>query len=795
MTLKKYPILALRQSTIFPSNVVPFKVGRSASLNLAKDVASIREEEGRDLLVTFLTQKNSQEDYPKQGDLYPIGVVGRLLKVVAEAENYKIVVEGIKRVRMVDYDDGNEEDYAWGEFEDYPWEDGDAIVVEALYQNLKDITLQMHQETGDFPKEIEKYLESQLNSPSKLGFFIAGNLDLPSEEFMELLETDTFEDFLRLLNEKLYQRIEMHKTSVEIRTAMQDEMERSQQEWALKQQMKVIQKKLGEESVGDELEQKVLEADLPEEVSETCMKQIKRLRGMQSSSSEYAVTQNYIETLLSVPWNIESDDNMDLVDAQNVLDADHHGLAKVKTRLIEFLAVKKLTQSMSGPILCLEGPPGVGKSSIAKSVARALNRKFCRISLGGVHDESEIRGHRRTYVGSMPGRLAKALIKAGTNNPVILLDEIDKIGRDHRGDPQAALLEVLDPEQNDSFGDHYLDLPLDLSNVLFIATANQLEGISGPLRDRMEIINVPSYTTSEKKMIARKHLFPRQIKSHGISEDHVEFPEDLMTFVVENYTREAGVRNLERRIAEICRAVAVKVALLPEEDREEFHEKLTQDFIVEKLGPEKHSKQMAQRTSVPGVSTGLAWTAVGGDILFVEASKMPGSGRLKLTGQIGDVMRESCEAAVSFIRANAHLYGISKEAFEDFDLHVHFPAGAIPKDGPSAGVTIFSAIISILTGINVDKDVAMTGEISLRGAILPVGGIKEKLTAAHRAGIKRVIIPKQCEKDLVDLADEVRKDLEIIPLDRVDELPEHVLEDTLPTLPMTNLEMSEAEAN
>jgi len=439
---------------------------------------------------------------------------------------------------------------------------------------------------------------------------------------------------------------------------------------------------------------------------------------------------------------------------------------------------------MKGPILCLAGPPGIGKTSLGKSIARTLGRKFIRISLGGVHDESEIRGHRRTYVGAMPGRLAKALIKAGTNNPVILLDEIDKLGKDFRGDPQAAMLEVLDPEQNNTFTDHYVELPLDLSNVLFLATANQLENISGPLRDRMEIIQVPSYTSNEKLQIAKKHLVPKQLDRHGIVTENIEFQDEALAYVIDRYTREAGVRNLERRIADLARSVAVTVANTEETERLNVNVTCDPDYVSDKLGPERYTSEVKQRTSVSGVATGLAWTSVGGDVLFVESAKMPGTGKVKLTGQLGDVMKESASAAVTFLRSNAADYNLTKEVFEEQDLHIHFPAGAIPKDGPSAGVTIFTSLLSTLTGVKVRNDVAMTGEITLRGTVLPVGGIKEKLTAAHRAGIKRVLIPKLCFKDLRDLPEEVRDDLEIIALETVEEIPDLALDGPLPAVPV-----------
>jgi ATP-dependent Lon protease len=789
MIKKTYPILTLREDVVFPTNLVPLSVGRERSVTLLRHLTN----HAIDDTIVVLTQKVSKTEKPEAQDLHPVGTLVTIKKIVEiTPSSYQVIVQGIDRVLMSDIKEDTR-GFLTGEAEILDLKFLHNDIEHALFETLKEQTMTLIQNNPTVPKESALSLAG-ITKPEDYCYYVAGNLQIPTEEALLILGSEEFLNMCQVLVNLLTRQMQVSKTAENIQATIKEDAEKTQKDYYLRQQLKAIKKELGEEDALEDLVTKVEQAGLPEEGLELCLKQIDRLRGMQTASSEYSVTLNFVETLVSIPWSISSDDNLDLSDAQEVLDNDHHGLDKVKTRLIEFLAVRKLKQDMKGPILCMAGPPGVGKTSMGKSIARALGRKFVRISLGGVHDESEIRGHRRTYVGAMPGRLAKALIKAGTNNPVIMLDEIDKVGRDQRGDPQSALLEVLDPEQNDSFGDHYVEVPLDLSNVLFIATANQLENISGPLRDRMEIIHVPSYTSKEKKAIARKHLLPKQVRVHGIEECNITLDDTNLEYVIEKYTREAGVRGLERRMAELCRSVAVKVAMLPEKEREGLNVECDPEYIANKLGPEQHLKEVAQRTSVPGVATGLAWTAVGGDILFVEASKMPGSGRLKLTGQIGDVMRESCEAAMSFIRANATAFGLTQDLFENTDLHVHFPAGSIPKDGPSAGVTIFTAIVSTLTDINVDKNVAMTGEISLRGSVLPVGGIKEKLTAAHRAGIKKVLIPKQCVKDLVDLADEVKNDLEIIPIERVEDLPRLVLEEPLTPLDpnLDTLEMPES---
>jgi ATP-dependent Lon protease len=558
------------------------------------------------------------------------------------------------------------------------------------------------------------------------------------------------------------------------------EMSKTQREYYLRQQLKAIKEELGElgeeEEELDELAERLKKAGLPPEVEKVAQKELNRLKSIPTASSEYTVARTYLDWIADLPWSKRTDDNLDIENARQILDTDHYGLQKIKKRILEYLAVRKLKNDMRGPILCFVGPPGVGKTSLGQSIARATGRKFVRLSLGGVRDEAEIRGHRRTYVGALPGRIIQSMKKAGTINPVMMLDEIDKLGADFRGDPSAALLEVLDPEQNYSFSDHYLDVAYDLSKVMFVGTANLLDPIPGPLKDRMEILELPGYTFEEKVHIAQNHLIPKQLKEHGLSSDAIAFTEKGIIKIIMAFTREAGVRNLERRIADCCRAVAVEVA----SGKVAVGTKRTVDEgdLAEMLGPEKFYNETAERTEIPGVATGLAWTAAGGDILFIEATRMTGKGSLTLTGQLGDVMKESAQAALSYLRSKADTLGIPANFLEKTDIHIHFPAGAIPKDGPSAGVTILTALVSLLTGVRVRSDVAMTGEVTLRGLVLPVGGIKEKVLAAHRAGIKRVIIPARCEKDLVDVPEQARKELEFVFASHMDDVLKAALEES-----------------
>jgi len=765
MATNQYSVLPLRNTVLFPHAVVPIGVGRP------KSVALLEEVMGGDKQMVLLSQRDEDVDEPTQDDLYEIGTVCSVLKVISQDGTYTAIVQGERRIRLTDLEDDPDKGYFFGQFEEVEERRTFDDAEGALVKSLKDTATEVIENSPDIPSESIQLIQN-MEDPSRLADFITTHASLDvaeKQEFLSEFDINTrLEGCIRIMTEQ----IEISKVSEKIRERIREQSDSQQREYYLRQQLKAIQEQLGTfNDETDELETRIEEAGMPEEAYEAAMKQFNRLSGMQQSSSEYSVTLNYIETLIEVPWDRKSEDSLNLTRAQAVLDDDHYGLEKVKDRIIEYLAVRGLKADMKGPILCLHGPPGVGKTSLGRSIARTLGRKFQRISLGGVHDESEIRGHRRTYVGALPGRIVQAVTKAGTTNPVILLDEIDKVGRDFRGDPSAALLEVLDPEQNHAFSDHYLEVDLDLSQVLFIATANGLDTISPPLRDRMEIIDVPSYTLYEKQQIAQRFLIPKQIEAHGISEDNIEFPEDTVRYVVDKYTREAGVRNLERRFADLCRSVAVEVAKSDPDDRAAIHIEVDNDFVQEALGPERYLSEVAQRVNRVGVATGLAWTQSGGDILFIEAQEMPGKGDLKLTGQLGDVMKESVHAALSYIRANSEKFGVDANFNEKkSDVHIHVPAGAIPKDGPSAGITMFTALLSRLTNVKVRKDVAMTGEITLSGNVLPVGGIKEKIIAAHRAGIKTIVMPAICKKDLVDVDEHVKGDLEFHFVDDVAEL-------------------------
>jgi ATP-dependent Lon protease len=770
------PVLPLRNTVLFPQVVVPIAVGRP------KSVALIEEAVDEEKPIAILTQRDADIDDPTVDDMYTVGTVARILKVVKIAEdNYSVIIQGQQRIQLQEMH--QQEPYFEGEFEILePQEEvtpEDQVEIEALFMNLKSTAKQVVKFIPEMPKEASQMVEG-VTDPGQLCDFVAANMDIETEEKQEILTTLELKDRLQTVVTMLARQLEVLRVSDKIQNQIKEEIDKNQREYYLRQQLKAIKEQLGElDGEGgdlDDLAQQVEEADLPEEVEETCKKQLSRLRRMQPASSEYGVTRTYVETLIDVPWNDQTDDKLDIDRAREILNEDHYDLEKVKERIIEFLAVRQLKEDMRGPILCLIGPPGVGKTSLGRSVARALGREFVRISLGGIHDESEIRGHRRTYVGALPGRIIQGLRKAGTNNPVFMLDEIDKVGQDFRGDPSSALLEVLDPEQNDEFSDHYIEIPVDLSNVLFIATGNLLDPISAPLKDRMDVIEIPGYTVYDKQHIARDYLIPKQIEENGISDEQLEITDDALQSIIRNYTREAGVRNLERRIAEVCRGVAVKVAEKTPDEREGFSLVCDEDDLIDYLGPVKYQREVAQRTSQPGVATGLAWTAAGGEILFIESTRMPGKGELVLTGQLGDVMKESVRAALSYLRSHTDEFGIDKDFMKAHDVHIHVPAGSIPKDGPSAGITMFASLLSLLAGLEVRSDLAMTGEITLRGNILPVGGIKEKVLAAHRSELTNVILPGRNEKDLIDVSDDVKEELDFHFVDHVSELPDLIFD-------------------
>lgn len=761
----RLPILPLRNSVLFPQVVIPLSVGRPKSIALIKDAVESKQS------VAIVTQKDPDVEDPTEGDLHRIGSSATIIKIVhIGKDSYSAILRGEQRLRLMRIVES--EPYLVGDFEVIDESDIERdIELDALVLNLRTTAAEVVRLMPDISREASQMLEN-VQDPVHLCDFIAANMDITAEERQQILAKLDIKDRLTLTIRFLSRQLEVAKVSDRIQSQIKDEIDKNQREYFLRQQYKLIKEELGEAEDNSDLEDietRVEEKELPDEVRKVARKQLSRLKQMQPASGEYGVIRTYLETLLDIPWLETTEDKLDIAEARRILDEDHYGLEKVKERLIEFLAVRKLRKDMRGPILCLVGPPGVGKTSLGRSVARAIDRKFVRISLGGVRDEAEIRGHRRTYLGALPGRIVQGLRKAETINPVMMLDEIDKVANDFRGDPQAALLEVLDPQQNNTFSDHYVELPVDLSQVMFIANANQLDTISPPLRDRMEIIEIPGYTANEKLEIVKRFLLPRQVEENGITLDHIEISDEIISTIIDKYTREAGVRSLERRVADVCRKVAVKVANgeVVEGNSVEITPKLLSEF----LGPEKFEYESADRVNEPGISTGLAWTPVGGDILFIEATKSKGRGELKLTGQLGDVMKESALAAISHLKMRADDFGLSDDFLKETDVHIHFPAGAVPKDGPSAGIAIFTTLLSLFTNRRVRHDVAMTGEITLRGNVLPVGGIKEKTLAAQRAGIKRVILPERNRKDMVEVAEEVKEGLEFFFVSHVEEIP------------------------
>jgi ATP-dependent Lon protease len=779
------PILALKNTVLFPGVVLPITVGRDASLKLVKDAFA------GDKLIGVLAQRSSEIEDPDPKDLFDVGTVATILKLIKMPDGSKsIVIQGKRRFEIDAF--VQEEPYFRARVQpiNERLAQSAEIELQALIRSVKELAIQIVAMSPNLPSEAAYAIEN-IDSPAFLIHFIASNLQVDVEDKQELLKTISLVDRANLVMEHLNREIQVLQLSEEIRSRVKTDVDQQQREYLLRQQMKAIQEELGEgdgPAEVDQLRERAEEKKLPEHARETVMKEIKKLARINPAAPDYAVTRNYVDWILDLPWQEYSEDHLDIKNAEVILDEDHYGLEKVKKRILEYLAVLKLKGDMKAPILCFYGPPGVGKTSLGKSIARALGREFVRMSLGGVRDEAEIRGHRRTYVGALPGRILQGLKKAGTANPVFMLDEVDKLGADFRGDPSSALLEVLDPEQNNNFNDHYLEIDYDLSKILFIATANYLEMIPAPLRDRMELIEITGYTQDEKHAIAKQYLVPRQTERNGLKPEQFSLSDEALSLMIDGYTRESGVRQLERTIGAVARGVAKKIAV----DEVET-ETVQADEIEAYLGARKYFSDVAERTEVPGVATGLAWTPVGGDILFIEASVSRGSGRLILTGQLGEVMKESAQAALSYVKSQAEELGIPQDAFRYWDLHVHIPAGAIPKDGPSAGVALLTALTSIYTQRRVRDCLAMTGEITLRGLVLPVGGIKEKVLAAKRAGIKQVLLPKKNEKDIKEIKEDALEGLEITYLKRMDEVMDLVLEEEPKADPVALFTIPESE--
>lgn len=763
---RRFPLLPLRGLLVYPSMVLHLDVGRE------KSVRALEKAMVEDNLILLCSQSEVNIEEPGQDDIFRVGTVANVRQMLKLPNGtIRVLVEGVERAEIINYID-NDEYYEVMARELPEEEDGDqecdALMRTVLNQFEHYITLskKVTPETLAAVSDIEE--------PGRLADVITSHLSLKIKDKQEILETIDVSKRLEKLLDILNNEREVLELERKINQRVKKQMEKTQKEYYLREQMKAIQKELGEKEgrVGEAEELRTLmeEKNLPERVKEKMEKEIDRLEKMPVSSAEGGVIRNYVDWLLGLPWNEQTEDDLDIKKAEQVLDEDHYGLEKPKERVLEYLAVQQLVKKLKGPILCLVGPPGVGKTSLARSIARSLNRKFVRISLGGVRDEAEIRGHRRTYVGAMPGRIIQGMKTAGTINPVILLDEIDKMAADFRGDPSSALLEVLDPEQNNTFSDHFVELPFDLSNVMFVTTANVVHNIPRPLLDRMEMLFIPGYTELEKLQIGSRYLLPKQKKNHGLAEDQLIIEDDSLLRIVREYTRESGVRNLEQQIAALCRKAAKQIV-----SKEKERVVILPDDIKEYLGASKYRYGMAELEDQIGTVTGLAWTEVGGDTLLIEVTVVQGTGKLTLTGQLGDVMKESAQAAFSYTRSKAEELGLQPDFYEKIDIHIHIPEGAIPKDGPSAGITIATALISALTKRYVSKDVAMTGEITLRGRVLPIGGLKEKSLAAHRAGYKKILLPKDNERDLKEIPESVRNDVEFIPVSNMDQVLHHAL--------------------
>jgi ATP-dependent Lon protease len=765
------PIIPIRGFVLFPGAVTPLTVGRARSAAAAQ--AAVRE--GRQIGIVL--QRESENADASPADLHTIGVVANVLRFVTDPQGvHHLVVQGEQRFRIAEF--VREQPYLACRIQRIEAASEVTPYIEARTLNLRNQVLELLRLIPQAPPEL--IAEIQKQAPVALVDMAAAYLDIAPEEKQDILETLDFPARIEKVSGHVARRAEVLRLSLEIGQQTRQALDQRQREALLREQMAAIQRELGEGERAElaELGEAVAKAQMPPEVEEAARKELRRLERMPEAAAEYAMIRSYLDWLIELPWALPEPAPIDLKEARRILDADHFGLDKIKDRIIEYLAVRKLAPQGKAPILCFAGPPGVGKTSLGQSIARAMGRKFVRVSLGGVNDEAEIRGHRRTYIGALPGNIVQAIRKAGSRDCVMMLDELDKMGQGIRGDPAAAMLEVLDPEQNVNFRDNYLAVPYDLSAVVFIGTANMLETLSGPLRDRLEIITLSGYTEEEKFEIARRYLVPRQLEANGLRSEQTAFDDAALRTIIRGYTRESGVRNLEREIGKALRRVAVDVAEGRAPDA-----RISESDLVDLLGQPRFENEVAQRTSVPGVATGLAWTPVGGDILFVEAARSPGSGRLILTGQLGDVMRESAQAALSLVKSSAARLGLDDDAFEKSDIHVHVPAGATPKDGPSAGVAMYLALVSLLTGRTVRSDTAMTGEISLRGLVLPVGGIKEKVVAAARAGLTRVMLPARNRRDYDEIPESARKALEFVWLERVDDAVAAALEPARQTAP------------
>jgi len=779
---RELPILPLRNTVPYPFVVLPLAVGVPRSMRL------VEEAFAGDRIVGLVAMKDPSIEEPQPGEVYEVGTIAKLDRVTRGSDNtLQIIAHGLERFRVEDWI--GTEPYLKAHIRQMSDLVEEGVEADALQRTLREVAHDVIKLSPNLPIEANALLD-QIQDVSYLIYLIASNAGVSVEEGQKILEADPVKDKLRLLISHLCREREVLSLGKKIQSEAKGKMDKAQREFYLRQQMKAIQKALGEEDEEGESEieeytAKLEDADLPEEAMKEAKREMKRLKGMSPHSPEYSLIKTYLDWLIDLPWKKSSEDHADIDHARQVLDEDHYDLEEVKERILEYLAVRKLVKERGlepqngeekaiaeamGAIVCFAGPPGVGKTSLGQSIARALGRKFTRMSLGGMRDEAEVRGHRRTYIGAMPGRIIQAIKRAGTRNPVFMLDEVDKIGNDWRGDPSSALLEVLDPAQNHAFRDHYLDVDFDLSDVIFITTANQLETIPSPLRDRMEIIQLDGYTENEKVRIAQRHLVPRQLKANGLREKEIEFAEDALQKIVRHYTREAGVRTLERQIGAVCRKAVVKIVA-----GELTHISVTPEVVREYLKKEDFEPESSEKIEIPGITTGLAVTAVGGDILFIEATGMKGKGNLTLTGQLGDVMRESAQIAHSYVRSKSRQLGIEPDLFETTDVHIHVPAGATPKDGPSAGLAMVLSVASLYSDRPVRSEVGMTGEVTLRGRVLPVGGIKMKVLAAHRAGLTTVILPKRNDKDLDELPDEVRESMQFVLVERIDEAVDKAL--------------------